>query len=229
MNWTALLLTLIFAGSVHANEMTASDAKYYEISSVKVTQLKGNSNLETLAAPSRLDCQPTAPAVLRDNINWSEVAKLGEQLWQVVANNRPVVHLQTPMVHVLPAGAECWLDLQGWRGPKAAKFKVEYKNGFGMKVISTEFKVVYYSNGNVDGRGQFISNATIVPAKVDVLWGFNFAAAAESGAVMNVGTTAQPVAGLPITMKWQTKNVLKDSQGSIVLFLTGDGKIKSVN
>ena len=230
MNWSALLLVGVFASSVNAATVATSDEKFYEISSVEVSEVQDESFAPLHLAPApRLDCQPTAPAVLRDGINFNEVIKMGEALWQIVAANKPVVSIQTPLVHVLPAGAECWMDLQGWEGPKVAKYDVVYKNMYGMKVINTSFRVVYYAKGNFDGRGSFISNATVLAGQVDVMWGFNFAAAVESGSVMNVGTSAQPVAGLPLTLKWQTKNVLKDSQGSVVLFLTGDGKIKSVN
>lgn len=231
MNWSTLLLSSVFASGVYAAEVGTLDKKNFDISSVEVVQEQDYAAPLALVAPAppRFECQSAPPEVLENEIDWSDVVRLGEQIWQLIANNRPVVNIQTPMVHVLPSGSDCWLDLEGWQGPQGVRYKIVYKNGYGMEVISAAFRVIYFSNGNLNDRGRFIANATVQPADVNVAWGFNLNAAVETGAVMNVGTLAQPIAGLPITIKWQTKTVVKDSQGSVNFFLTGDGRISTID
>lgn len=154
---------------------------------------------------------------------WDEIENVGRKIWKVISDNKPVVNVRLDTAHALPRGIVCWTDLDSWKAPKSKRFKVVYKNLFGMKVVEFSYRIIFNYGGGQKGKGQYIANATIVPATLNVLWGYTFNAEAKVGQVMNLGTAESPIAGMEMGLNWHISTVIKDVQTTVNYFMQGDG------
>ena len=134
---------------------------------------------------------------------------------------------KTASASALPSGITCWDQLAGWRPTRSETYDVVYKNLYGIKVVNVRFHIVYTYGGQYKGQGRYLTNATIRFGKVDVLWGYIFNANVEIPQVVNMGTEANPLAGMEMTLKWSVKTrpiSLKKSISSMSFFVSGDGR-----
>lgn len=157
------------------------------------------------------------------NLVLDKVINLGKKIWDVLEKGRPVVNIKTDVATALPMGSRCWLDLQGWDRPKSTLYGVKYKNAYGIEVVNFQFRLLTLSGGNVDGKGKYIGYATVMPAQVDVAWGYTLNSEVEVQSVFNMGSKEQPVGGLQIALKYSVNTVMKHSQESVVFFVDGKG------
>lgn len=156
-------------------------------------------------------------------VNWDQIVAMGEKIWKVIEANKPVVNIKTPTISALPRGLTCWADLEQWQAPKTATYEVKYKNGFGMEVVKFRFRLHYTYGGGRAGKGKYLANVAVMPAELNVIWGYTFNAEVEVGQAVNLGTSDSPVAGLELNMKWQVKTVVKEINSSYHYFVQGDG------
>lgn len=156
-------------------------------------------------------------------VNWDQIMAIGEKIWKVVEANKPSVTVKTPTVSALPRGLSCWADLEQWQAPRTQTYQVIYKNGFGMEAVKFRFRLHYTYGGGKGGRGKYLANVTVMPADLNVIWGYTFNAEVEVGKAVNLGTMESPVAGLELNMKWQVKTVVKEINSSYHYFVQGDG------
>lgn len=178
------------------------------------------------------DCSITpmaAPETDDDGFDWSQIIAIGEKIWKVVEANKPVVTVKTPTVSALPRGVRCWSDLDSWKAAKVKSFEVAYKNGFGMEVVKFRFRLQYTYGGGHNGTGKYLANVTVLPAELNVMWGYTFNANVEVNPAVNVGSSTNPVAGLDINLKWNVETVLMNTQSSFHFFVQGDGVAQADN
>lgn len=164
-----------------------------------------------------------------DGIDWGTVIAVGEKIWKIVEANKPVVTIQTPIVHALPRGLSCWLDLDSWKAPQVKAYEILYKNLYGMEVVKFRFRLQYTYGGGKASHGQYLANVTVMPAEVNVVWLYTFDAQIEVEQAVNMGSIENPLAGLGLNLKWTVKTVLKESQNSFHFFVQGDGVSSAQN
>lgn len=170
------------------------------------------------------DCSKMSRIHILENITWDQILAAGQKIWKVVEDNRPVVNVEQPVAHALPSGLACWADLENWNAPTTKRYQVEYRNGLGGSPVKFDFRLHFTSGGGKAGKGKYLANVTVMPAHLDVSWGYTFDAKAVVGQAVNRGTNASPVAGLEINVDWTVKTVLKESRSSVHMFVEGDGK-----
>ncbi len=153
------------------------------------------------------------------------IEKIGTRIWKLVEANRPVVHVETKVANALPRNVSCWMDLENWKVPKVYKYNVLYKNVFGAEVVNFTFRVIYTYGASYEGKGKYLSNVSVHPAELDVLWGYTFNSKVEVQRIVNLGTKADPVAGMEMKLNWQISTPIKDSQQSKIFFITGNGEV----
>ena len=151
-----------------------------------------------------------------------------KKVWAVVEENKPVVNIKEDRASALPEGAYNWRTLEGWATPKSRTYRVRYRNLYGMNVVNFAFRVIYTFGGSVNGVGKYLTNVTVVPAHLDVAWGYTFNAAVEVPYVTNAGTKTNPLAGMEVHLKWSVDTILKHNRMASSYYLRGDGLFKSL-
>jgi len=206
------------------------DSEYLTINSVEVMELP---DPEADAFMGRFawvdDCTSEGwydPKASMDDLN--TIVAFGEKIWTIVEAGRPKVHIKTPVVHALPPSTKCWMNLENWQAPKSALWQIVYKNLYGIEVVKFKYRVLFNYGGGRNGLGKYVANATVIPAEVNVAWGFSFDAQVQVGRVLNVGTTKSPTAGLQMGVNWTVKTVLKETIRTDNVFLQGDGLMKKL-
>lgn len=223
-----MLTTLLFAAlaqPIHANAL-------FDIQHVSIVKIADQVATEPLAVANDctgLNADGASEGILPLDIDWTQIISVGKQVWEVIQNNKPVVNVTAPVAHALPRGLACWSDLDRWQAPRTQVYEVTYQNGFRMDVVKFRFRLQYTYGGGHEGRGQYLSNVAVLPAELNVIWGYRFDANVDVGQAVNLGTSTDPVAGLELTLKWTVRTPLKQSDNSIHFFVQGDGVAKSSN
>lgn len=170
-----------------------------------------------------------APDLGTPDVDIGQIITIGEKVWQIIQDNKPVVNVKTAVASALPRGVTCWTDLENWQPPKTQSYEVTYKNYFGMEVVKFRFRLQYTYGGTYDGKGKFLSSVTVIPAELNVLWGYTFNADVELSPAVNLGSKTDPLAGLELDLKWSVNTVMKASQNSFHFFVQGDGALQAQN
>lgn len=152
-----------------------------------------------------------------------QIINLGKKIWDVIAANKPVANFQTDTANALPRGATGWEILQGWQVPASRLYHYTYENGFGMNVVDFKFRVLYSFGGNVNGKGHYLANVTVVPADLSVAWGYTFNAQATVPSVLNAGTSADPVAAVQMLVSWKIDTIIKHEESTESFDVRGNG------
>ncbi len=154
-----------------------------------------------------------------------QIINIGRKIWGIIDAGRPVVNVNLAMANALPRGLSCWADLENWTAPQSKVYQVAYENGFGSEVVTFNYRVTFVGGGSYNGVGKYITNAQIVPATLDVGWGFTFNAQAEVPAVFNMGTKADPLAGMQMMMKWSVDTAFQHVRESDAYHISGDNTL----
>ncbi|MBI5199943.1 MAG: hypothetical protein HY925_00015 [Elusimicrobia bacterium] len=162
---------------------------------------------------------PTDELVVVDHI-----INIGRKIWTIVEENRPVVDVKTQYAAAVPEGITHWAQLTGWDTPKATVYGFLAKNAYGGKMVDVKYAVTRTTGGAFKGKGRYLTGVTIEPLRVEVGWGYRFTMTAEVPSVTNADKTGDdPLAGMMVNIKWRIQTPLKDSQGTGVYYVRGDG------
>lgn len=156
---------------------------------------------------------------LGDVSTWVNIAF---KVWNLIKDNAPVANVSNQTISVIPQGLQ-WFEMERWKGPSATSYTIEAKNLYGMTVVSQTYTVAFNYGGSLRGKGAFLANATIIPTKINVSWGFKLNSEVQVGQPVNTGAFDSPVPGVALTVKWQMNSILKHLEGRNQFFLRGDG------
>jgi hypothetical protein len=233
-SWRTLLLAAFVTSAallstVQSSASTDQNAnKYYSIKSVEVKELTEH-RFKPLARPL---CEPTIRPQgmdsIFDGITLDQIINLGQKIWTIVEKNKPVVNLKIQKADALPNGVKEWTDLECWQVPESRVYRVSYKNGFGMTVVNIAFRVNYTYGGRVNGQGRYLSQVTVLPAQLDVAWGFKVNGEVRVANVTNAGTKAFPVGAIQMDVNWVISTPLKYSESTETFYVRGDGLFKQL-
>jgi hypothetical protein len=155
------------------------------------------------------------------------IINIGAKVFTLIKDNAPLITTASVAANALPVGILCWNQLEGWKQPRAEVYRITYKNLYGMKVVDFEARLVYSIGGNIDGVGRYIANSTIQYKKLNVMVGYVFDASVEIPQVLNLGTRAQPVAGMQLNLNWSVTTrpiALKKEVNTATFFIVADGR-----
>jgi hypothetical protein len=183
--------------------------------------------------PSSLqfDMDPTALPSDLDLIELSldKIINIGKKVWGIVEAGRPIVSVRTDNANAVPQGVSAWNQLEGWQTPKSVTYRAVLKNGYNMEVVNLAYRLIYTYGGNVKGKGQYLTNVTVVPASINVAWGYDLDVQVDVPSVLNVGSSESPVGGMELLVKWRVKTTVSHVERSQSFFVRGDGSFAELN
>lgn len=224
-----------------ATSSMAMDKAYFEIKNVRVTEVTDQyANLMANKQVLPQDCSSQRPlrAVRSNEVVMpasgpldtieavvDQIINIGKKVFAVIASGTPVVNINMDTANALPQGVTCWSDLAGWQVPNSKAYNVVYENGFGMEVVNFTYRVMFTAGGNVDGIGQYVTNATFLPADLSVGWGFKFDATAQIPSVFNMGSRKDPVAGMQMNLAWKLTSPVAHEQSVESFHVSGKNNL----
>ena len=165
------------------------------------------------------------PTVILDSI-----INIGQKIWKIVVDNKPVVDVKTQYATALPEGVKGWGSMAGWSRPKGTIYELVAKNAYGGQVVRLRYQVLRTSGGTYKGTGKYLTAVTVEPLLLEVAWGYkvNVENSVPDSSVVNVGTSEAPVAAMIAQLAWRVSTPIKDSQGKGIYYLQGDGVFQEI-
>ena len=161
-----------------------------------------------------------------------EIIALGKEIYKIIEAGKPVVTIgENKPLSVLPRDEKGnyidAFDLERWQMPKARKYRVIAKNGFGMKTISFDFMLIFTYGGQYNGKGAYITGAEVASVDVNVAWGYELDARFKVQSIFNQGTKSNPIAAAVLQIDYKISTVLKESRSSRKFMINGLGQTQS--
>lgn len=217
------IATLLLANvSVYAQEVDDSQI----IASVEV------SRVDTVDALIDIPAVPGNPldeiAMYLDGL-----IAIGKKIRPIIDAGRPVINTTgiIPSLSVIPKieGSDAktaFYDMANWSAPKAASYRVSYKNKFGSEVVGFTYTVYFQFNGDHNGKGKYITNLKVQASEVYAAWGFNFNATSELIGIANVGAKEAPVGSAIIQISYVAKGLINEVRNAQSFYVDGLGVMK---
>ncbi len=152
----------------------------------------------------------------------NEIINLGEKIWKIIEKNKPVVNVKYAYANAVPKGIKGPEELESFSPLQFKSFRKFGKNGFGSTVFDVTYTLAHRYNGRYQGRGRFLDAVTVLPHKVEVLWGYTLNFNVTRVSTANVGNEKDPVASVAMEMDFQVSTILKASQYRNLYEFRGD-------
>lgn len=204
------------------------DPRFYQIDplSIKIVKIK-EEKLENYGIQTTIDDF----LVKEDGIVFiDKIINIAIKIWGLIKDNAPVVSITTKYATAVPEGIGSWTKLSNWKAPKAYTYGFYANNFYGIEVINVQYKVIYMYGGDYKGKGKYLTGVSIVPEIVDVSWAYRFDLAAEvpDSTVINVGSSANPMAAMQLKLSWTIATMIKESRGTSIYYIQGDGQMQEI-
>jgi hypothetical protein len=233
---TSLALSIslqAFASPINFNESNMN-----EINQIEVYEVNEDNNLvelpkgdlsELAAFPRK---RPIKAGIGDTIMIGRQLIAFGKEIYKIIEAGKPVVTIgETTPVSVLPKnelGVNInAFDLENWKMPKAKKYRVIAKNGFGSTMISFEFMLIFSYGGSYEGAGAYIAGAEVSATEVQVGWGYNLDANFKVQSIVNQGTKESPVAAAVLQIGYTMKTVLKETKSVKKFMINGNGQVRA--
>lgn len=226
----------LYASSGNENEIVRSIANKYpglytldestiEFKAIENCELKDDILLNSNVGVEELTSRSDNPLKdLDDALNAiDKIINTGKKIWAIIEAGRPVVNIKSDWASAVPDGTKHWSQLHSWKKPKVVNYGFSAKNLYGMNVIDLVFRVIYTYGGQLDGKGQFLTNVKLVPLKINVLWGYDLDVNVEVPDVFNTGTKEDPIGAMEMVVTSSIKTVFKTSIKGQTFYVDGKG------
>ncbi len=211
--------------------LSSNEKDYLTVASVKITP---SVDIMPVISPCMLNlsyCPVDFPSTQTANPIGSigDIIAIGESLWKIVEAGKPSAHIVSNSVSALPKDNPHWTLMTNWQGPMVKSYHMEVVNKLGIKVVTMDYKIIAYYGGKFNGKGQYLTNLTMITDNVSVSWGYDLQATAELMDLINTADNENPIPGCTLQMKWKTDTAVQHREGSRAVFVKGDGSVKELN
>jgi hypothetical protein len=176
-------------------------------------------------AAAALAVAPVAavPGIGTDLVILDELINIGKALWDIIALGKPVIDINQDVANAVPKGITDWTQLTNWGNPTSKLYHVSLQTGgIGDMTGDYYFRVVYTGGGSYNGAGKYLTGVSIMPADLTVTYDKGFSAKTIVGTIVNHGTTAQPIAGMDITLQYSLKTFWTNNTNQIAFHVRAD-------
>ena len=217
----------------------------------------GEASTLTSVAPGK-DAAPPEPAGFSSLMVLNKGAEgglvnAGLAAWSVVTSGAPSGTYASAYASAIPGFSFNWGNITGWKGPKEMVYSYKVTNKMGVDVINVKYKISFFYGGTEDYsdkstrldsyvaqatgqtipkekqmQGRYITNFTVQPVSVKVLWGWKFDLAVRMSDPMNIGTKMNPVAALQASLNWIRSTPFSTDGGTLTYNVDGLGNFKDL-
>ncbi len=230
-----LPMAVLYAGEPLNNRATftkseasyaRTDPDYFTINpaSIKITRLETNEEKDlTYLGPVKADVGGALVII-------DQIINIATKVWDIVKQNAPVVEIDTKYATAVPQGITAWNQLSEWNKPNSYLYGFYAENLYGAKIADIKYRVVFTAGGKYNGKGLYLTGVTVIPTATNVAWGYRFSLSAQvpDSTIANVGTEADPIASLQLNSAWKIHTPVKESNGTSVYYIQGDGYFKEI-
>lgn len=228
-----MMAALAVVLTTKAQALTQQEQDYFTIDTVTVQEIPDESplagSIKTYEYAQDFPFPPQVSQTKQLEVEIDTIINIGKKVWAIVEAGKPVVNVQLNSASAMPAGIKGWQQLAGWQTPRSSTYRVHYTNLYTMNVVDFSYRVMFTYGGSYNGQGRYVTGATIVPAALDVAWGYSFKANVEIPTVVNMGTVQNPVGGIQMNVNWEVGTVIKNSQTRASYFVDGLGQLKQLD
>lgn len=223
---SALMFALPAAAQFSMKEIAAAskDPKAYTLNEMSVEIVKvGPTVSPTEVTPPDVGVGDAIPIL-------DSIVNLGEKIWKIINDNKPVVNVKVQYASALPEGIKSWVQMGGWQRPKGTIYELSAKNAYGSQVIKLRYQVLRTTGGSYKGTGKYLTAVTVEPLLIEAAWGYHFSLDANipDSSIVNVGTTEAPVAAMSPQLGWVISTAIKESQGKSIYYIEGNGAFQEI-
>jgi len=163
-------------------------------------------------------------------VTLDNIVNIARKLWDVVVDNQPISNIETKYAVAYPQGITSPQQLANWKRPKVYLYGFYADNIYGIRCVDVEYKVIFTYGGDYKGKGKFLTGVSVIPTKVDVVWGYRFDmhSYVPDSSVVNVGSSQNPIAAMQIKLTWKISTYVKDSTNTSVYYIQGDGYFSEI-
>jgi len=163
--------------------------------------------------------------VKRDQVEFidpSDIVAIGQQIWQIIVDNKPSSTVNSLSNGVIPDGAG-FGDMSGWQQNSWNPWEWKWTNVYGVTVVDYTWSFDWQCAGQYTGGiGQYIQNAGAFPKSIDVAWGYTVDVDGQILQPANIGTQDQPIAEITVYQTMKISTIIKTSSQSCKVNLNGD-------
>lgn len=229
---------ILFSG-LNAQALTESEVNQLSLSGYSIDEIPDQAPLQEVnlqrhqASPDGVDIfgqdqnfLQGDPRLTQISVVLDQVINIGQKVWVIAEKGRPVVNTSTNSASAMPDGIRSWSQLSGWQPSTSRSFRITYQNVYGINVVNFTYRVMYTFGGGFQGRGRFVTGATIIPASLSVAWGWSFNSNVTVPTVVNIGSSENPVGGIQMNLNWKVNTVLVHEEKTSSFFVDGLGRMK---
>lgn len=224
-----------FAGAEYTSKVTDVTAQYVMLESAGIaptpTPTPAAEPTATPASTSTttpIDIPTTTTDDGSGKIDIGKIIALGEKIWDFIISNKPTAEYPVFKTSVVPEGIKSWAQLKGWAKPVSKIYHVEFTNMFGGSGGGFDYRITYFYNGSLAGKGKFLGQLSVVPLNVSLHTDRSLKMNVELASVLNFGTEADPVAGAQIIVTWSTPTTTHYEMNSSEYMVYGTGEIQDL-
>jgi hypothetical protein len=158
------------------------------------------------------------------------IVALGESIYTLVQKGKPTSQTKYAPISVVPIDMATKepvhpFDLEDGLDPVRKKFVISKKNGFGNEVGRIDFLLHFTPGKSYGGKGQYITNASLIPLKANALYGWDISATMEVAGIDLKGKKDNPLATATLALNYKLNSVLTALNETVVIDIDGKGKV----
>jgi hypothetical protein len=155
--------------------------------------------------------------------------RVGKEVWKIIKENEPVMNTTYNAVSVLPKEVTEWSQMANWQAPKSQAYQVIYKNLYGIEVVRFSYRLTFTAGGTFKSKGQYLSNVSVSPIHVRVLWGYELNADVAVKNIQNTASVESPVPGVEVQINYKVSTIFAKEENAQVFYVRGDGYAQKLN
>ena len=250
----ATLLTILTLSPLAGYSQDVKDPSYYQIKDETVSFTEADSG--KTVTPEKMPELAGLAGMNKNPLAVGDLVNAGATAWGVISGGSPSGGSGSAFASAIPGFSFNWGNITGWKGPKEIIYSYKVTNRMGIDVINIKYKVSFFYGGTEDGgssamsastfaqtsagrtpakepakdetKGVYITNFTVQPVEINIMWGWKFDLSVKMSDPMNIGTKLHPVAYLQSDLNWILSTPLSTKGGTWTYGVDGAGNFKDL-